>query len=197
MEQQNFKHIMIDIETLSIDTNALPLTIAAVIFDPYDKEKDQIEFYYRVDLKEIDVSKFKIDLNTIVWWMYQSKKARDEAFISKPRTSLYQILIFLSEFITKNDVKYIWSHGKDFDCVLLKNMYNIYNLKCPWMYYDTRDTRTLFHLANINYNDIKLENLMRDPKGENFIEEDIKHNALLDCKRQIYAVQLAYKVLMD
>jgi exodeoxyribonuclease VIII len=73
---------------------------------------------------------------------------------------------------------YVWSHGSNFDIVILENAYKAIGQAAWWKYSNVRDTRTLFDLAEHKY----------VSKGG--------HDALDDAMRQAEAVAYAYNKLM-
>lgn len=182
-------HLMVDLETTSTDTNnTFILTIGAIVFnmnnsiDENSQKNNEKEFYRRIDLSSC--YDLEVDILTIEWWMKQSGEARQEAFLEKPRYPLIDVLKEFILFCNQNDITYVWSHGKDFDVVVLQNLFKKYKLKCPWKFYNSRDTRTVYHIADIDYNKINIPGI-----------DDIKHHALFDCKRQILALNLSYSKL--
>ena len=71
----------------------------------------------------------------------------------------------------------VWSHGSIFDIVIVENICRHFQQAVTWKFWEVRDTRTLFDLANI---EVKIQG---------------KHNALTDAIAQSKAVQTAYKKL--
>ena len=71
--------------------------------------------------------------------------------------------------------KYFWAQGVAFDTVICEQIFKKLGRGAPWMFYNLRDTRTLF--------DIK------DPK----MPSARHHHALFDCWRQIVGVQNVYR----
>jgi hypothetical protein len=184
---------MVDLETLSTDSNAIILTIGAVPFGPDGSQivDEDSYFYERVDLKSYNryKDKFSIDYNTLNWWMRQEQEPRDQAFLETPRYSIDTVMQDFVNWLTImcnafGDSKInIWSHGKDFDVVVLENAFKICGIGCPWKYFDTRDTRTLYALAGVDSRNISI------PEGFK------AHNAIGDCLKQIEGVRLSYNNL--
>ena len=173
---------MIDIETLSTTPNALILTIGAVIFNPKDDIiplKDMETFYKRVDIDSCKVLDLDIDKNTLKWWKDQSKEARFEVFENKDRESIKDILIELADFI--KNCKYIWSNSPNFDCVIIENVYRKLDMEIPWKFWNLRDTRTVYALANLRLKD--------------FCGKNVAHNALEDCYTQITCLKASFNKL--
>ena len=178
---------MIDIETLSVYSNALVVVIGAIKFNrqkvikSFDEIEDRDKFYMKVD---IDHSKlnydFDINEDVIAWWNTQDKKVRDEA-LSKCSTR-EPIDVVLSNFNSWfGDSVNIWGNGDDFDCSILSESYRQCELTPPWKFWNTRDCRTIYDLASIKKSML--------PTGN-------EHHALFDCYRQIVGVQMAIKRLM-
>lgn len=177
-----FNHLMVDLETTSTKQNTFMLTIGAVVFNPR-LEKTGKEFYRKVDINSYERAKrrFDVDINTIEWWMKQNEDARREAFLGDDRDDILDVLNEFIDFYKDSKISKIWSHGKEFDIKILEYHFDIFDYECPWKYWETMDTRTLYALSDLDYRNISLEDV------------DIKHNALYDCKRQIKAVNICYK----
>ena len=164
-------HLMIDLETLATTPEATVLTIGACKFDPNGNTIDDT-LYMRV---EIDSQDRDIDPNTLEWWSKQDKQIQEEAFSDADRIPLQQAMkkLYSFGFGTNN----VWSHGSIFDIVILENICRKLQQAVTWKFWQVRDTRTLFDIANV---DVIV-------KG--------KHNALNDALAQAKAVQQSYKKL--
>jgi exodeoxyribonuclease VIII len=176
------KDVMIDLETYSTEKNAIILTIGAVKFDRSFKE-DTIEkcetFYKRINIdscKKVGLVDCK---QTMQWWENQEDEVKYEALLNSDREELKNVLKQFTKWFGKSI--YIWGHGDDFDCVILEQAYKACNLKVPWKFWNTRDTRTLFDLANF---DIKTVNV------------DKAHHALYDAYKQVLGVKRSIKLLI-
>ena len=185
-------NFMVDIETLSVKSNAVILTIGCIPFNTdgtHVVEKDYY-FYERVDLSSYNDKKdYHMDFSTLLWWLKQDSEPRSEAFINGPRYPIEKVLIDFSMWIIqicdycRDDKINMWSHGKDFDCVILENAFDTCELVCPWKFWDTRDTRTIYSLANISIKNIDM------PTGYK------AHNAIGDCLKQIEGIRQSYIVI--
>ena len=168
---------MVDIETLSVRPNAIILTIGAIKFHRKGKMqplKKLKTFYRKITLDSCkNLGMHKSD-ETQAWWDIQDKKARYEVFDCPDRVPLKQALQELTEFF--QGCNYIWSHGSNFDTVILGEAYHLCELLVPWKFWNIRDTRTLFDLGGVT---------MRD------LPENDKHNAIADCYRQIIGVKMS------
>ncbi len=157
----NKNNIMVDIETLSTDSNALILSIGAVKFN----ETITDHFYTTISIESSLKVNRLIDASTIEWWMLQDDKAR--ALFSDPnKLDLYYALLNLKTWLGSYPI--IWGYGASFDNVILENAYKVLNIETPWFYKNSLCYRTLSTI----YPNIK------------FIFEGVKHNALDDAKTQ-------------
>ena len=128
-------------------------------------------FYRKIDLKSNIEKGRHIDPETQEWWSQQSTEARAEITGTKGRISLKKALDEFSEWF--GNAKYVWSHGDDFDTVIVNDAMRDCDITPPWKFYNTRDTRTLFDLADIYNSDLP---------------QNTKHHAVHDCYRQIVGV---------
>ncbi len=165
------KHIMIDIETLSIKNNAAILSIGAVLFDlslPHfhaeqavQSQLDQaaghnkletLDFFYSViDMADYNSNKaFDIDYSTVKWWLSQDYVAQQE-LLTRDKTifqALSEFTYWCRKTLNDNDIMLPWSHGAVFDIPIIEHALGNYSIIIPWKYSNIRDTRTLFDVAN-------------------------------------------------
>ena len=167
---------MIDLENLSTRSNAVILVIAGIKFDRNDTSKKPLSefnsFYRRVDIKSCTDIGLHIDQKTLDWWNTQPAKVRNEAFNDNGRIPIKQALSEFSKWYGKST--HLWCNGANFDAPILDNAYIACGMSPPWMFWQVRDTRTIYELAGLTAKDLQNPN---------------KHNALSDCHYQIYGVQ--------
>ena len=168
------KDLMLDIETMGNRSTSAIVQIGACYFNRHTGEIGDT-FLENVSL-EISMSLgLTVDASTIQWWMKQKNKSWLDG-----KCGLIEALCKFIDF-SKN-VKYIWSHST-FDIPILFNAYNITGYKIPFHYRQTRDIRTLTHLAGHQRNESTI-----DPN-------DKTHNALDDCVYQVkYCVECFNKL---
>lgn len=184
--------VMLDIETFSTRNNAAIAVISAIKFKRNEKndyendyendykndyEKDEKIFYELIDEKSCQEIGMDFDEKTIKWWKTQPEKIQKEVF-SGERKKLKEVLLDFKKWYGNSSC--IWSQGANFDIPILEEAYRKLNIEPPWKFWQARDTRTIYDLANIKSFDLPQNNL---------------HNALEDCKRQIYGVQKSYEIL--
>lgn len=177
MNNTDMCHIMIDLETLGTRSNAVIMSIGAVQFDLKGNLKKR--FHKGVDIGSCLSNGLQVDGSTIEWWLKQSTKNISK-LLSIPRMTLNMALLDLTECFGLMDKEktYVWSHGSNFDIVLLENAYKATDMSIWWKYSNVRDTRTLFDIINYTYK----------AKGE--------HDALEDAINQAEAVAKAYQQLI-
>ena len=173
--------VMIDLETLSVLPNSIIVTIGAVKFNRDNTVKSLQNcdtFYRRISIASCKKVNLQSSQATLDWWDTQPKEVKYEALENPARRSLQTVLAEFSQWFGGSSK--IWGHGDDFDCVILANAYRACNMTVPWEFWNTRDTRTLFDLANIYMKDLPQDN---------------KHHALSDAYRQVIGVKKSLEKL--
>jgi exodeoxyribonuclease VIII len=170
------RHLMFDLETMAVTPRAVVLTLGAVTFDPFS---DAIydELYFRINIDDQDELDREVDPNTLDWWAKQDAAVMEEAFSPDNRVPLEDAVQQFHKFAW--GCNKVWSHGSVFDIIIMEDIYRQLNRTAPWNFYDCRDTRTLFDLA--------------DPEMEKSATQ--QHNALFDAIRQARGVQTVYRKL--
>ena len=155
-------HVMIDLETMGVTTNAVIISIGAVGFD---KDGIQSEFYRPVSIESCMEIGLQCDASTIMWWMGQSDEARG-AFTDG--INIRHALMDLRDWMAGFKIDGVWGNGVDFDNMILGNAYEKANQEKPWSYGKNRCYRTV-------------KNLFKNVKME---RSGTHHNALDDAKSQ-------------
>lgn len=88
-----YKHLMLDLETMSNKGNAAIVSIGAVAFEPSTGELGP-EFYLTVDLVSCEKLGLHIDADTVLWWMKQSSEARAAIVDEDSRTIQSALLAY-------------------------------------------------------------------------------------------------------
>ena len=143
------RHVMVDLETLGNNSNAVIISIGAVAFDLDSNETFSDTFYSIIDPESCVRSGLKMDVSTVMWWMKQSDQAR-KAF-EKEGSPLIEVLFGFAAWYPEG-AKF-WGNGATFDNVILSNAYSACDMKKPWGYADDRCYRTVKAL----YPDVKVE----------------------------------------
>lgn len=176
MNETDMCHFMIDLETLGTKSNSVILSIGVAQFDL--RGSVMAVFHRGVLVDSCLKAGLQVDGSTIEWWLKQPKE-NIERLLNLNCTTLYNALEELASLSLYANSKncYVWSHGSNFDIVLLENAYKAVGQKIWWDYKNVRDTRTLFDVVNYKY----------EAKGG--------HDALEDAISQAKAVCEAYQQL--
>jgi len=163
---------MIDLETLSLEHNAVIASIAAVEFG---NETTDREFHIKVDVEDCEKYGMHISASTVVFWMGQDRSVQTE-LTSSGRYSLASALEQFSEWLTIDGLIEefsIWALG-DKDVPWLENAYKVTDIPIPW------------HYRNVyNYRVLNRFSIQEDYPPSN----DMSHQSLADCRWQIKFVQ--------
>ena len=174
-------HLMVDLETLGTKPGSAILSIGAVLFDPHGKLPKNVPekkcLYHNAEIKTSIAAGFTFEQETVDWWLTQPKEAQEKLKVDK--ISIQKALLELRLFYSTNKCVCIWSHGSDFDVVLLQEGYRKIDMRHPWERNAVRDVRTTCKLAGVN------------PDGPN----PLSHDALQDAIGHARAVQQAFKTL--
>lgn len=166
--------LMIDIETMSSDTDAAMIQLGAVFFDRKTGETDK-EFCRSLDLKKSIELGFKKSSSTEKWWSEQNQDVLNLIFQTAENPEI--VISDFSKFFTKDCC--VWSHAT-FDFPIVQNYLKKFNAQLL-PYRGARDIRTLVDLSGINLNDYDWNKKT--------------HDALDDCKFQIsYCVDAMKKI---
>lgn len=171
-------NIMLDLETMGNNPNAAICSIGAIEFD-IEKQELGKEFYVAISLEDSLRYKGIVDASTILWWMGQEERARNDIITGKEylQNALIDFEMYLCSLGNLSEHK-IWGNGSDFDNVILASAYRNNGYTIPWRFWNNRCYRTVKNL----YPDIPIERI------------GTYHNALDDAKSQ--ALHLM-KILKD
>ena len=162
-----FQHCMVDLETLSTDTSAVIVTIAAVKFN---FDSDEIEtFTVNLDPKSSLKYGMTISQDTLDWWKKQDKAAVD-AWKLNP-VPVDAALDSFNGFIGDASKTNMWAQGIDLDFPVLRYSLKKTGKPIKWNYWNQCDSRTIFTVANFN------------TKKATRVGQ--YHNAIDDCRTQI------------
>lgn len=166
-------HIMLDLETWGTAPGCALRSIGAVQFELSGEIKG--EFYRNIAKDSCLKAGLIIDPATERWWQRQSPEAQaalenDPEDLAKVATEFHLWCLSRGPFV--------WSHGANFDEPIWCAAARAVGQKAPWYFWDVRDTRTIFAIA-----DIDTRSLSRT---------GTHHNALDDAKHQARLVQLAW-----
>lgn len=160
----NTVHCMVDLETLSVSSDAFICAIGAVAFT----KKETIASFYVV-IKS-PVGNGQIDADTVFWWITQPDAALQ--FQATLPSGLQEALLMFTNWFKSNNCQTLWGNGANFDNVILANAYKRNSLPPPWQFWQDRCYRTIKQMA-------KAYHIPDMPKFEG-----VPHNALDDATHQ-------------
>jgi len=162
------QHVMIDIESMGTEQDAILTSIGACSFS-FKENRIISEFYVRCEWRYGQKGR-AASLDTFYWWLDQSPEAQQECRSNgKP---LRKVLEDLKEWLPKKPI--IWGNGPCFDMSILEHAFKQYDMGIPWKYHSVRCHRTIKMLAT---------GLVEDP-----VRKGVHHNALGD---SIYQAECA------
>lgn len=172
--------MMLDIETLSTDPDALVLSVGAVLFDPFAAPGTFIDRMH-VPLV-LDQPGSKTDLDTVMWWFGQSEAAKAMVELRKavPLYTPAQMFEEMNAMLTRNNAHggKVWGNSVSFDCGILRRLATRTGLRTPWGFRDENCYRTWF--AEFKCLDIYVE-----AAAKLFVA----HDALADAEYQATTLQ--------
>jgi exodeoxyribonuclease VIII len=170
--------VMLDLETMSTESNAAIVSIGAVKFNPHGDigvlgdpdNPDYAHFHQAVELHSLTDAGFHISGQTIRWWMEQSDAARQSLFIEP-----VSLDVALSRFYLwfGDESLPTWGNGAGFDNVVLRNAYQKLGGTSPFKFRHDRCYRTIKSM----FPDLP------------FLPPTIAHNAMCDAEAQAMHLQ--------
>lgn len=176
-------NIMLDIETLGVESDSAILSIGAVLFDI--KTGALGTTFYKIISLDSSLKFGRVEGNTLKWWITQSPRAK-EIFNSRDAVTLESALNDFSEFVSQVENVCVWGNGSSFDNVILKNAYNKLSMPVPWNFRNDRDVRTIIALT---------QDILNINSKNEVVMDGVTHNALDDAIYQAKYVHSAFKSL--
>lgn len=171
--------LMIDFETLGQDPDTCVISLGACFFDEVSGQIGPT-FYMAFDIDGQLKKGRSITADTLKWWMGQSGGAK-KVFNEKAKSAEEVLQTFAKWVGANNSISKIkpWGNGASFDISIIENLFKMYDIKCPWLFYNVMDLRTFRrYIAN----NAKVDK-----------SEGIDHNALDDAINQAKFVIQHYK----
>lgn len=131
-------HVMLDLETMSTESNAAICSIGAVKFSLDQGIID--EFYCTVDAADCKQHGLNISADTVKWWSRQPKEVLEQ--LRKNNLSLVEALTKFSKWYGTKPLP-TWGCGAGFDNVIMENAYKAVMMKRPWTPWLDRCYRTM------------------------------------------------------
>lgn len=142
------KQCMIDLETLSLNNNAMIIAIGAVMFDPH-AEGIGDTFYVAINPRDgeghVNVGDMGPDgykPGTVMWWLDAEQDEPRKRWLSEPRVDLPEAIWGFRDWFGREPLP-LWGNGAGFDNVVLRNAFTRLAIPTPWGYKDDRCLRTM------------------------------------------------------
>lgn len=176
------KHLMIDLETMGTDADAVICSIGACFFDPTTGEVGD-QYYTRIEWEDGVQTGRSTTINTQGFWAKQGKEVAKEIFDHENRATLEDTLDhFKGWVLDRSKSAIVWGNGATFDISMLENAYGGGDFS-PWKFWNIRDVRTICELADHKIN------------KKSFPFVGAPHHALDDSLHQVKYVSAMYKFL--
>lgn len=134
-------HIMIDLETLSLDANGLIVSIGAVAFNA----ENIIGDIYLIPNRQQQLDKGAVvSPGTVDWWLAQAPEAQQ--VFREEQDDVTLVLDLFASWMARHEVKGIWGNGAEMDNAMLAQMYRRHGLPVPWKHTASRCYRTAKNL---------------------------------------------------
>ncbi len=160
---------MLDIETLSTDSNGVIVSISAVEFE-LNTGKTGNRFEMGVDIQEQLDNGAIIDGDTVMWWLSQDKQAQKQ-LVRLERHPVADVLKAFNDFVESADCSGLWGNSPSFDNVMVRNLYKRHKTSFVAPFWIDKCVRT--RAADMHVDKSKLS----------FV--GTKHNGIDDCLHQI------------
>lgn len=178
---------MIDLETMSVSSNAAIVSIGACAFNLYDQAEPITQtFEVNISLESNEQAGRHISASTVMWWMQQSKDAQKALYESECCTlevGLNRLQTWISS--VKPSITHVWANDPDFDIVILKNAFDQCGRIWPFHFAANRSMRTIFELAYPEIDKLK-------EVREFFRSQGTHHRAVDDAVAQAHIVRHCY-----
>ena len=184
---------MVDLETLGLDPAKAPIIqIGAAAFELHgDGPAEAIPLFSEiVTVRSNLLPPFcrEIDPDTVAWWAETDANLLVRLMRGQGVT-LTTALSNLSIWLIRADdgIEGVWAKGPCFDVTMLEMAYQQEGMRVPWSYRAPRDVRTMEMIAGDD------DACWTGGEITAIEREGSKHNALVDCLRQIRVVQQTWK----
>lgn len=178
-------HISLDIETVSVHTDAAIIQLAA---------STSISGVRRVFEEKISLASNEqqgrvIDKETMEWWDKQDQRLRRRVFSGNMH--LHEVLQLFTEWcstIAGGDLNrvHLWGNGCDFDNAILKNAYETFT-EYPFNFRQHQHLRTLMYVTPANVQEQAHKTFVQNYPDAQF------HDALADATYQLYKILAALR----
>ena len=151
--EKTTRHIMLDLEMLSLSSRAAVVQIGAVSFDPFGTAIGRdAGFQVCVAAQSSLMLAGEISESTLAWWRDAPQAESAQAVMHMGSTGGVAFSVeealrrFAAWWLTQDGLE-VWSNGAGCDVVILEHFFRALGIEPPWRFYNVRDTRTIWWLA--------------------------------------------------
>lgn len=168
-------HVMLDLETWGTTPGSAIRSIGAIAFELDGGAIHKTTFYNNIEDASCEAAGLTQDPLTVAWWARQNTDAQQ--LLAQNQIPIAEALSKFFEWFQFVDGKQVWAQGANFDPVLMEAAFRATSVTCPWMFWNMRDTRTVYDIADFKYHEVK--------------REGVEHYALDDCRHQVKLLRIA------
>jgi len=185
-------NLMIDLESLALDNNAIIPQIGFLIFDEHYLPCG--ELCVNIDITSSLMDGFNVDPKTIKFWRDQDTAVVNSVLYSEPRLKPRLAAQLIDKWIKdtfKGEDFMIWANGILFDVPKIDNLmtrYGLSPLTSHTRYNNIHDFRTLRNTAKALYP-------AQYEHANSIIKNESTHNALADCYWQLETLGAIMQIL--
>lgn len=172
-------HIMLDLETWGTTPGCAIRSIGAVAFDLESGIILDNTFYKNIDDASCEAAGLTRSGDTELFWAKQPQATQD-ILLKDPEMLATALSEFYSWFKHVGGAQ-LWSQGANFDIPILEAAFAATGVSMPWKFWNARDTRTVYDIADLAYHDEA--------------RAGVEHYALDDCLHQIKLLRMAVERL--
>ena len=157
------KHVMLDLETLGTVPGCVVLSIGAVEFELDGAVGSS---FYANLLRDPQIKQYGMvsESATVEWWSKQSDAARSR-LVENQRHPFDAIRDF-GKWFAECKADFVWSQGLNFDVPIFEVLRAKVGLPAPWKFWNARDTRTVYHMAELDIREINRESTAHDASAD-------------------------------
>lgn len=136
-------HMMLDIETLALETKAVVFQIGVVVFDL--KGDMPVKIRYDIDVLPQIMAGRIVDPETQKWWMTQDRNS----WLQIDTISCIRAINEMNDVFEENKVQFVWANSPSFDCTILRSLAKDFQCNLAWDFRSEMDVRTLKTMNSI------------------------------------------------
>lgn len=139
--------VMLDLETLDTEHDAIVASIGAVKMDMETKQVLPLD-HFHMTLHWVDQYRRGRACHpaTVHFWLKQDHAAQS-TILWKPTMDNKEALELFTHFMSGVDG--LWGNGADFDCTILTSLFKTYEMRVPWKYHQHRCFRTMKNISDV------------------------------------------------